>query len=120
MARRRSVGTMWLRIAGAFAFAVVAFAQQPSTLPSADQELQRRADAQSSARDAGDPTTVRQSSISLAAFALRRLADLKTAEAAYTEAQDLYTQSLAYADEPDTHLQRVIAFLLANEKDKAI
>jgi len=92
---------------------------QDSAISPADQELQHRADAQRSARDAGGPAAIRETSIRLAAYALRRLADLKTSEAAYTDAQDLYEQSLAYGDEPETHLQRVIAFLLANRKDAA-
>ncbi|HLH09134.1 MAG TPA: tetratricopeptide repeat protein [Terriglobales bacterium] len=84
-------------------------AQAPAGAPpSADQELQSRVEAASSAQQTGNPEAIAEANKRLAAFSLREMAQLRSVQELYPIAIELFKRSLAL--EPSIEAQYGLAF----------
>jgi tetratricopeptide (TPR) repeat protein len=83
------------------------------------RDLQPQADAVAEAIKSGTPQQVVSASQRLAAVALLRLANVRMAIAAYSQALELYRKSLALQDVPETRLNISLAALRTGQLDEA-
>jgi tetratricopeptide (TPR) repeat protein len=84
------------------------------------QELQKRLQAQHDAIQSGNPATVETTSQALAAFALRGMAQIRSAEAAWPQAIELFRQSLVLEDDQSTRLDLVNACIAAGRYEDGL
>ena len=93
---------------------------KPSKGASAVDELQRRLNAATAARDAGDSTAVVHTNFLVLALAFRRLGNIRTTEGAFPQAFELYQRSLSWEDTPETHVNLASCYLFSNRSDDSL
>jgi tetratricopeptide (TPR) repeat protein len=94
-------------------------AQAPSSPPQVD-ELQARIKAAAAARASGDPQSVASANSKVLALAYRRLANIRSAQTAFSQASELYRRSLLWEDAAETHVGLAICALYENRPDDSL
>jgi len=84
------------------------------------QQVQKLLEAQQDAIKSGDPEAIETTSRALVAFALRGMAQIRSAEAAWPQAVELYRQSLALENNSATRLELATACISADKYDEGL
>lgn len=94
---------------------------RPGTPPvRSEDELEQQIDAVHLAKESGDLAAVTLHSKLLLGIGLRKMAELRMLETAFSQAAELYRQSLAFVDAGETHLDLAIAYLYGDRPDDAL
>lgn len=83
-------------------------------------ELEQQIDAVRIAKESGDLAAVTVHSKLLLGIGLRKMAELRMLETAFSQAAELYRQSLTFVDAGETHLDLAIAYLYGDRADDAL
>jgi tetratricopeptide (TPR) repeat protein len=112
-----------ISLLGLFLFAgppsAAAVAQSAGSYTAVD-ELQTRLQAAAAARDSHNPQEVARANARVVALALRRLANIRIAETAFSQAEELYRRSLSWEEPAETHVGIAICALYANRPDDSL
>lgn len=76
--------------------------------------------AASAARESRDPAKVASANARVLALALRKLANVRLAQAAFSQALELYRRSLTWEDAAETHVGLAICDLYINRPDDSL
>lgn len=83
-------------------------------------ELEQQLDAVRVAKESGDLAAVTTHGKLLLGIGLRKMAELRMLETAFSQAAELYRQSLTFVDAGETHLDLAIAYLYGDRPDDAL